>query len=47
MTGIDATGLRAALAAAAERFRLEESRLNALDGAIGDGDHGITVRTRL
>jgi len=44
MAVIDATGLRAALIFASDRFQREESRLNALDGAIGDGDHGITVR---
>lgn len=36
--------LREALAFAATRFRAEESRLCALDAAIGDGDHGITMR---
>jgi dihydroxyacetone kinase-like protein len=30
---------------ASEAITREESRLNALDAAIGDGDHGITVRT--
>jgi dihydroxyacetone kinase-like protein len=44
VTGLTATDLRAALAFAAKRFRAEESRLCALDAAIGDGDHGITMR---
>lgn len=41
---MDAIALRDALALAAAKFNQEEGRLNALDGAIGDGDHGITVR---
>ncbi|HWB87503.1 MAG TPA: DAK2 domain-containing protein [Bryobacteraceae bacterium] len=41
---IDGPGLRDALSSAAERFKREEHRLNALDGATGDGDHGITMR---
>lgn len=36
--------LRAALAYSATRFRAAEARLCALDAAIGDGDHGITMR---
>ncbi len=36
--------LREMLVFAAERIAQQESRLNALDGAIGDGDHGITMR---
>ena len=43
-TTMDAAVLRDALSRAATRFEQEEARLNALDGAIGDGDHGITVR---
>ena len=41
---LDGRGLKEALAFAAERFVREENRLNGLDGAIGDGDHGITMR---
>jgi len=41
---IDAKALREILAFVADAVELEESRLNALDAAIGDGDHGITVR---
>jgi dihydroxyacetone kinase-like protein len=44
MTKMDARDLKDALALAAARFDQEEARLNALDGAIGDGDHGITMR---
>lgn len=43
-TVLTATQLRDAFAYAATRFRAEESRLCALDAAIGDGDHGITMR---
>lgn len=35
--------LRTALAALAERFAAEEERLNRLDAATGDGDHGSTM----
>ena len=42
--GIDAPKLRQCLEAAAAVIVAEESRLNALDSAIGDGDHGITMR---
>lgn len=42
--GMNSTGIRQLLAAAAEALAREESRLNALDSAIGDGDHGITMR---
>ena len=42
--GITARGLRAALCFIAERIEKEEARLNSLDSAIGDGDHGITMR---
>jgi dihydroxyacetone kinase-like protein len=41
---IDADGLRHCLEAAAAVIIAEESRLNALDAAVGDGDHGITMR---
>ena len=44
MSTMDAAALRDALSRAAAKFDQEEARLNALDGAIGDGDHGITVR---
>lgn len=44
MSTMDAAALREALVLAAAKFDEEEGRLNALDGAIGDGDHGITVR---
>jgi phosphoenolpyruvate---glycerone phosphotransferase subunit DhaL len=44
MLTMDAAALRDALSRAAVKFDQEEARLNALDGAIGDGDHGITVR---
>ncbi len=41
---ITATGLRQMLAFVAETIAREEANLNALDAAIGDGDHGITMR---
>ncbi len=41
---INSSELRQLLMAAAENVEREESRLNALDSAIGDGDHGITMR---
>lgn len=41
---IGATELGKMLCFTAEILTEEESRLNALDAAIGDGDHGITVR---
>ena len=41
---LDGRALKEALAFAADRFAREEHRLNDLDGAIGDGDHGITMR---
>jgi dihydroxyacetone kinase phosphoprotein-dependent L subunit len=41
---INSAGLRQLLAAAADSLEREESRLTALDSAIGDGDHGITMR---
>ena len=41
---MDARALKDALALAAEKFQQAEGRLNDLDGALGDGDHGITVR---
>jgi dihydroxyacetone kinase-like protein len=43
-SAINSAGLRELLMAAAEAVEREESRLNALDSAIGDGDHGITMR---
>lgn len=42
--GITPTGLRQLLVFVAEAIVREEGSLNALDGAIGDGDHGITMR---
>ncbi len=41
---MDARALKDALALAAVKFHQAEGRLNELDGALGDGDHGITVR---
>jgi dihydroxyacetone kinase-like protein len=41
---LDARALKEAFSFAARRFAQEENRLNELDGAIGDGDHGITMR---
>jgi dihydroxyacetone kinase-like protein len=41
---LDGRALKEALMFAADRFAREEHRLNDLDGAIGDGDHGITMR---
>jgi dihydroxyacetone kinase-like protein len=41
---MDARVLKDALVLAATKFEQAEGRLNELDGAIGDGDHGITVR---
>ena len=41
---MDSKALKDALALAAAKFQQAEGRLNALDGAIGDGDHGITMR---
>ncbi len=43
--GIDPRTLRRCLEAAATVIVANEPRLNALDSAIGDGDHGITMRT--
>jgi len=43
-TTIGAPELREMLRFTAEVLVKEEPRLNALDAAIGDGDHGITVR---
>ena len=42
--GITPIGLRQLLAFIAEAIAREEASLNALDAAIGDGDHGITMR---
>jgi dihydroxyacetone kinase phosphoprotein-dependent L subunit len=41
---ITATALRQMLVFVAETIAREEANLNALDAAIGDGDHGITMR---
>ena len=43
-TSITASDLRQMLAFVGEAITKEEARLNALDAAIGDGDHGITMR---
>jgi dihydroxyacetone kinase-like protein len=43
-TGITARRFREMLAFVAERIFKEEARLNRLDAALGDGDHGITMR---
>ena len=43
-TTITASDLRQMLAFVGEAISKEEGRLNALDAAIGDGDHGITMR---
>ena len=43
-TGVTPIGLRQLLAFVAEAIAREEASLNALDAAIGDGDHGITMR---
>lgn len=43
-TSIKAADLRAALAYVAETLVREEAYLTSLDSAIGDGDHGITMR---
>jgi len=42
--GINVQALRRCLNAAAAAILAAESQLNALDSAIGDGDHGITMR---
>ena len=41
---VNAQSLRAILAYIAETIQKREPDLNALDSAIGDGDHGITMR---
>jgi dihydroxyacetone kinase-like protein len=41
---IDSSELRDMLAFAGKRIEAQESALTALDSAIGDGDHGITMR---
>lgn len=41
---VDANDMRAILDYASRRIQQKESELNALDAAIGDGDHGITMR---
>ena len=43
-TSIKAADLRAMLAYVAETLVREETYLTSLDSAIGDGDHGITMR---
>ena len=43
-TSIKAADLRAMLAYVAETLVREEAYLTSLDSAIGDGDHGITMR---
>lgn len=43
-TAIGAAELQEMLRYTADALAKEEPRLNALDAAIGDGDHGITVR---
>src|SRR5215831_18846779 len=43
-TTFTASDLREMLAFVGEAITREEARLNALDAAIGDGDHGITMR---
>jgi dihydroxyacetone kinase-like protein len=43
-SSIDGPTLRQCLEAAALLISAEEQHLNALDSAIGDGDHGITMR---
>ncbi len=44
ITAIDAQCLRKIFVFVAGRIEEAEPRLNALDAAIGDGDHGITMR---
>lgn len=41
---ITAEDLRSVLSRVAQKFADHESYLNSLDAAIGDGDHGITMR---
>lgn len=41
---VGANDMKAILDYACVRIQQEESELNALDAAIGDGDHGITMR---
>ncbi len=41
---MDSRSIKDALALAAAKFQQAEGWLNALDGAVGDGDHGITMR---
>jgi phosphoenolpyruvate---glycerone phosphotransferase subunit DhaL len=43
-TAITASSLRQMLAFVAETIAREEANLNTLDAAIGDGDHGISMR---
>ncbi len=44
VSAISPAGLQELLLAAGEAVEREEAKLNALDSAIGDGDHGITMR---
>jgi dihydroxyacetone kinase-like protein len=44
LKSINASEIRRCFEAAAAVIVAEEPRLNALDSAIGDGDHGITMR---
>jgi phosphoenolpyruvate---glycerone phosphotransferase subunit DhaL len=44
ITAIDAPCLRKIFEFVAERIEVAEPALNKLDAAIGDGDHGITMR---
>lgn len=44
MNSLGSQDLRNVLCSMAQRIRAEEGRLNDLDAAIGDGDHGITMR---
>ena len=43
-TGIGAQDFREMMVFVAGRIREEEAHLNSLDAAVGDGDHGITMR---
>jgi dihydroxyacetone kinase phosphoprotein-dependent L subunit len=44
ITSINAHALRDLLLHVADRIQASEAELNAFDSAIGDGDHGITMR---
>jgi dihydroxyacetone kinase len=43
-TALNSADFRAALLSIADEIIAAEPRLNALDAALGDGDHGITMR---